>query len=257
MRPHGDTPVRIGKESLLLARSFAPGEHALYQGRIAELALHYYQRLAIDDAAGQRLETPGTHLCVASLALFDQHGFPADLGGKRVLDIGCNAGFYSFVAKLRGAASVLGIDPQPHYVRQAILLKEILGLDVEFRQGDQDRLSSDERFDVVLNTGVIYHLQNPMDFLTKVARVTGETMYLESEVLTDPMHAEHAWFIEGPYCGDTSNWWVYGPQCVERMARAAGFRTAEFQGFVWKPSPGTRTPEGFLRQGRGVFVCRK
>jgi len=257
MSLHGDTPVRIGTESLILKRSFSPDELARHQKRIAELAIHYYQRLAIDDAAGQRLETPGSHLCVASLALFDRHGFPADLGGKKVLDIGCNAGFYSFVAKLRGAASVLGIDPQPHYVQQALLLREILGLDVAFRTGDQDSLSSDERFDVVLNTGVIYHLQNPMDFLTKVARITGEMMYLESEVLTDPKYSEHAWFIEGAYGGDTSNWWVYGPQCVERMVRAAGFREAKFQGFVWQPPPGTRTPEGFLRQGRGVFVCRK
>jgi tRNA (mo5U34)-methyltransferase len=35
---------------------------------------------------------------------------PADLTGKSVLDIGCNAGFYSVEMKRRGAARVLGID---------------------------------------------------------------------------------------------------------------------------------------------------
>ena len=35
---------------------------------------------------------------------------PADLTGKTVLDIGCNAGFYSMEMKRRGAARVLGVD---------------------------------------------------------------------------------------------------------------------------------------------------
>src|SRR5215208_4426819 len=35
---------------------------------------------------------------------------PADLEGKRVLDIGCNEGFFAIEAKNRGAAEVIGID---------------------------------------------------------------------------------------------------------------------------------------------------
>ena len=38
------------------------------------------------------------------------HAIPADLTGKTVLDIGCNAGFYSIEMKRRGASRVLGID---------------------------------------------------------------------------------------------------------------------------------------------------
>ena len=37
-----------------------------------------------------------------------QHCLPADLTGKSVLDVGCNAGFYSIQAKRRNAARVLG-----------------------------------------------------------------------------------------------------------------------------------------------------
>jgi tRNA (mo5U34)-methyltransferase len=153
---------------------------------------------------------------------------------------------------------VLGLDSEAHYVAQAELLREILGVDVEFRQLDGHQL--DERvgsFDVVLNTGVVYHLQNPMDFLTRLARITREMMYMESEVLLDARYADYAWFIEREYCQDLSNWWVYGPRCLERMARAAGFSRVDFAGFVWKPPAGTKTPEGFDRQGRGAFICRK
>src|SRR3954462_896239 len=43
---------------------------------------------------------------------------PEHLDGCRALDIGCNAGFYSFELARRGA-DVLAIDHDPHYLRQA------------------------------------------------------------------------------------------------------------------------------------------
>src|SRR6478735_4936202 len=52
---------------------------------------------------------------------------PKDLSGKTVLDIGCNAGFYSIEMKRRGAERVLGIDSDPRYLDQARLATEVLG----------------------------------------------------------------------------------------------------------------------------------
>ena len=46
------------------------------------------------------------------------HAIPADLSGRSVLDIGCNAGFYSFEMARRGAY-VTGIDVDQRYLRQA------------------------------------------------------------------------------------------------------------------------------------------
>ena len=156
---------------------------------------------------------------------------------------------------------MVGLDHAQHYVAQANLVNRILGLTsagMEFRVDDGHALTAEsEHFDFVINTGVLYHVQNPMDFLCKVCAVTKEAMILESEMLIDPKYEEHAWFIERTYGNDLSNWWIYGPKCAERMARAAGFRQVEFRGFIWKPAPGTRTPEGYLRQGRGVLMCYK
>jgi SAM-dependent methyltransferase len=251
--------VKIARDRLQLDGSWSPEEFARFQALIEQRkSWGYYHHVVIQDASGKRLETPGPHLCLGVLATLDRFGFPNDFRGKSVLDIGCNAGFYSFVAKLRGARSVLGLDVQPHYVEQALLLREILGVDVELRVSDGHDL--DERagtFDVVINTGVIYHLQNPMHFLNRMAGITRELMFLETEMLTDPKYAEHAWFIEKEYGQDPSNWWIYGPTCVERMVRAAGFARAEFKGFVWTPPPGSKTPEGYLRQGRGALLCWK
>jgi 2-polyprenyl-3-methyl-5-hydroxy-6-metoxy-1,4-benzoquinol methylase len=251
--------VIMTTEALLLDRRFSNEEYDHYRTLIdAPQPGGYYHRFVIEDAAGRRIETPGSHPCLGVITLLDRHGFPHDLSGRTVLDIGCNAGFYSFVAKLRGARSVLGLDHSQHYIDQALLAREILGLDVDFRCSEGHDL--DERFgkfDFVINTGVIYHLQNPMDFLRKISRVTLDTMYLESEMLTDPSLTEYAWFIEGEYGQDPSNWWIFGPKCVERMLRAAGFLHAEFQGMIWTPPLGMLTPEGFRRQSRGAFVCRK
>ena len=47
------------------------------------------------------------------------HVIPRDLTGKTVLDIGCNAGFYSMEMKRRGAARVVGLDSDERYLGQA------------------------------------------------------------------------------------------------------------------------------------------
>src|SRR5438105_4199928 len=57
---------------------------------------------------------------------------PEDLRGKSVLDVGCNAGFYSIEAKRRGAQRVLGVDGQRQHIRQAVFVRQVLGLDIEY-----------------------------------------------------------------------------------------------------------------------------
>lgn len=252
--------VTLTQDGFLLDRTLTKEELATYSQLIEErTGRGYYHQFMIEDAAGQRLETPGALAGAKTLEVLDRYGFPHDLTGKTVLDIGCNAGFYALAARIRGASSVLGIDEVPHCLEQGRLIQQILGLEgVEFQQNDGHNLDEGfGTFDVVINMGVIYHLQSPMDFLNRMGRLTREMMYLESELLTDAKYADYAWFIEKTYCGDPSNWWVYGPRCVERMVRAAGFREVEFKGFVYTHPPGTKTPEGLDRQGRGAFVCRK
>ncbi len=54
------------------------------------------------------------------------HAIPADLRGKTVLDIGCNAGFYSIEMKRRGADRVVGIDFDDDYLAQARFAAEVI-----------------------------------------------------------------------------------------------------------------------------------
>ena len=59
---------------------------------------------------------------------------PDDLTGKTVLDIGCNAGFYSIEMKRRGAERVVAIDTDDKYLAQARFAAEVSGVEIEFRK---------------------------------------------------------------------------------------------------------------------------
>ncbi len=176
-----------------------------------------------------------------------QHAIPQDLSGQTVLDIGCNAGFYSFEMKRRGAARVLGIDHNATYLRQAELARECLGLDVEFRQMevyDVDRLG--ETFDVVLFMGVLYHLRHPLYALEKVASRVRRLLIFqtmergaweatefaedyplsEREIFFDERFPR-MYFIERSYAGDWTNWWIPNPSCSRALLRSVGMRIVE------------------------------
>ncbi|HXO26893.1 MAG TPA: DUF1698 domain-containing protein [Thermoanaerobaculia bacterium] len=113
---------------------------------------------------------------------------PPGLAGKSVLDVGCNAGFYSVQAKRLGAARVLGIDARQHEIRQALLVRRALGLDVELRRQSVYSLSPARlgRFDVVLALGLIYHCKHLVLALEKLFSVTRGLLIVETEVLPEP-----------------------------------------------------------------------
>jgi tRNA (mo5U34)-methyltransferase len=172
------------------------------------------------------------------------HAIKSDLSGLTVLDIGCNAGFYSIELKRRGADRVLGIDSDPKYLAQARFAAEVHELDIEFRQlSVYDIEVLRERFDVVLFMGVLYHLRYPLLALDMVRRyVVKDLMVFQSmlrgsdEILqlsADYPFAEkaiferagfpHLHFIEQRFAGDWTNWWIPNRACAEAMLRSAGF----------------------------------
>jgi len=169
---------------------------------------------------------------------------PADLSGKSVLDIGCNAGFYSMEMKRRGAERVLGIDSDEEYLRQARFAADVSGFDIEFRRlSVYDLGLLGETFDVVVFMGVLYHLRHPLlaldiihdqvarDMLVFQAMQRGasETAILEenygfwdTEIFDRPDYPK-LHFVEHRYAGDPTNWWIPNRACAEAMLRSAGF----------------------------------
>src|SRR5205814_10212421 len=91
-----------------------------------------------------------------------QRCLPADLTGKSLLDVGCNGGFYCVETKRLGARHVLGVDGQRQHVRQALFVRKVLGLDLEFRRLSVYDLDPAVigAFDITLALGLIYHLKH-------------------------------------------------------------------------------------------------
>ena len=176
------------------------------------------------------------------------HVIPRDLTGRTVLDIGCNAGFYSIEMKRRGAARVLGIDNHDEYLAQARFAGEISGLEVEFRKiSVYDVGAIGERFDIVLFMGVLYHLRHPLlaldlihehassDMLvfqsmqrgsSKLEKLRSDYCFWETEQFEHPSYPK-LHFIEHRYADDPTNWWVPNRACAEAMLRTAGFEITD------------------------------
>lgn len=169
---------------------------------------------------------------------------PNDLEGKTVLDIGCNAGFYSLEMKRRGAVEVVGIDTDEHYLRQARFAAEIEQIEIEFRRmAVWDIADLRRKFDLVIFMGVMYHLRHPLLALDLIhEHVAKDLMLFQSmqrgskEILQvdrdyefnaeapfDDAAYPKMHFIEHRYAHDETNWWIPNRACVEAMLRSSGF----------------------------------
>ena len=74
-----------------------------------------------------------------------------DFQDKTVLDLGCNFGFHSFLARRLGAASVVGVDRDEMAVSGARLLQEMKGYDrIEFLVRDFTSQPLDRTYDIVM-----------------------------------------------------------------------------------------------------------
>lgn len=186
---------------------------------------------------------------------------PADLCGQSALDVGCNAGFYSFELARRGA-QVTAIDSNPHYLQQARWAAAQFRLEdrIQFRQQQVYDLARDrEQYDLVLFLGVLYHLRYPLLGLDVVAKKARSLFYLQSltmpgtEIARDidglgfaerQRMLEPGWprmaFIEGRFANDPTNWWAPNHACIEAMLRSCGMRVIARPGhelYVCVPEP--------------------
>jgi tRNA (mo5U34)-methyltransferase len=175
-----------------------------------------------------------------------------DLRGSRVLDVGCNDGFFLFACRRLGAKEVVGIESSEHFYRHAVLVNELLGLGgirVELMSA-YDVGEELGTFDVTLALGLMYHLKNPFLFLERVSAITTAQIVVETAVrnsyedlrnresgLTGPPSME---FVENPpeelNPEGAANWWAPNTECVCAMLRVCGFaRTTVASEYILPP----------------------
>jgi tRNA (mo5U34)-methyltransferase len=185
---------------------------------------------------------------------------PQDLGGKTVLDVGCNAGFYAVEAKRRGARRVLGVDGQRQHVRQAVFVRKVLGLDIEYRRMNVYELTRRRvgQFDITLALGLIYHLKHLVLALENLYEVTRELLVVETAILP-PRHTPKSFthpvgrtqmrlhplaYVENPPEAKEQvfNWFLPGVEALTALLRNTGFDEVEVVE---------------VKDERAVVVCRK
>ncbi len=162
------------------------------------------------------------------------YGLPADLTGKRVLDIGCAEGFFSFEAERRGAREVIGIDSFPDSIRRFNIVKtarqsRAMAYLMNVYDLEPKRLGT---FDVVLFYGVFYHLKHPQYALERILSVcTGELLF-QTHMLEEPTLKGIPWarfYPHGLLSGkndesfDVTVFWLFNSAACLAMLDTVGF----------------------------------
>lgn len=141
----------------------------------------------------ERVSTPGVKSFAEQQRLVDRALGGLDLRGKRVLDIGCRDGLFSFQAEKQGAAEVVAVD---HNLSRgaAEFLVPYFESRVQFEQLNLLDLTPEKfgRFDVIIFVGVLYHLRYPMWSLQVVHDLLedhGQVLIETALLLDDNQHA--------------------------------------------------------------------
>jgi 2-polyprenyl-3-methyl-5-hydroxy-6-metoxy-1,4-benzoquinol methylase len=161
-------------------------------------------------------------------------GLPEDLTGKRVLDIGCAEGFFSFEAERRGAREVIGIDSFPDSVRRFNIVRaarqsNATAFLMNVYDLDPKRLGT---FDVVLFYGVFYHLKHPQYALERIRSICTGDLLFQTHIYEEPAVKGTPWarfYPHGYMSGknrdswDPTVFWLFNSACCVAMLDHVGF----------------------------------
>jgi tRNA (mo5U34)-methyltransferase len=190
----------------------------------------WYHSFELPD--GTRIE--GYNQIDTLLNRYARFPIPADLTGKRVLDIGAWDGWFSFEAERHGA-EVTAIDCVE--ITHFLEIQKKLASRVSYRILDFYELPAAGLgvFDFVFCLGILYHLKHPLLALEIVCALTTDTAIVESFVIDANTWRDHQdevptmEFYETDELGNQLDNWI-GPSvsCLMAMCRAAGFARVEF-----------------------------
>jgi len=143
-----------------------------------------------------------------------------DITGWRVLDLGCLEGGHSYQLEQLGA-DVLGIEANPHIFLRALVAKNILKSRATFLLGDFVEYlgDSDESFDLIFASGVLYHMEDPVELLYRISRKS-DRLFLWTHYV--PEKSVRKWTKGSDYEGHGFRCRYFRYDYPERPSRAYG-----------------------------------
>lgn len=204
--------------------------------KLSELnSIKWWHRIELEPG----LYTPGEvhHGPDGSNYAEERFGLPSDLTGKSILDVGAWDGYFSFASEKRGASRILAVDVPLEKggnwgaTKGFKFAKDYLKSKVEFKECSVDNLESlGEKFDIVLQYGVLYHLENLIPALKSTFNVTKEYSLIETALLPPNMNNNPdlslVAFLNG-YSGDNSNYWYPNITAMNNMLNYVGYKKVE------------------------------
>ncbi len=192
---------------------------------------------------GQGIITPGLDPTIDRVRLL---GLPNDLRGKTVLDIGAWDGAFAFEAERRGASRVLAIDEfiwagkgwaskEGFDVARRILNSNVQDMLIDVYEIAPENVGL---FDLIIFSGVLYHLRHPLLALEHVASVCKDQLILSTHIdLISVQRPAIAFYPGKELAGDPTNWCGPNLPALEAMLRDVGFDRVEVVDSSPAPEP--------------------
>jgi tRNA (mo5U34)-methyltransferase len=151
------------------------------------------------------------------------------LQGKKILDIGCNNGYYLYLMAKQKPRLALGIDPVAPYFYQFEFLKTFHApQNAHFGLFGVDELTHFEKvFDVVFCMGILYHHADPIGILKKIFQSLrpGGQLIVESQGVNVAGSFFH--FPQNRYALMPGHWFLPSREALENLLRRSGFQYVE------------------------------
>ena len=149
----------------------------------------------------------------------------AELSGRKMLDIGCNAGYNSINAAVKYGVSSTGVDIVPRHIEVSRFFSELADVNAEFIIASAEIFSRPKEFDVVLHFGTLYHLPNPvLSLRTAFDNLRpGGYFALETQVYDHPEDPNICYFMHMQN-NDPTNFWALSTSVLTKCLELVGFR---------------------------------
>lgn len=150
------------------------------------------------------------------------------LAGRRVLDIGCGNGWYSWRMAGAGAEAVLGVDPTLLFYAQHVALAQYIRHEavcmLPLTLAETPVLGD---FDTVFSMGILYHRRSPIDHLQQALSQLRGGGQLVLETLVVPGDADTVLMPAGRYARMRNVWFLPSLAALEVWLTRSGFESVE------------------------------